>query len=89
MYIAFENIFWDKVGARPIFVYLLFIYLMCVGVLPACMSVDAWKSMLDIWDWSYGLSQHMGAGNKTRVLWKNSQGSWPMSHLYSPTISTS
>lgn len=77
MYIVFENIFWDEIGT-VIFAYLLFIYLMSMGVLSACMSVNPWKRMLEPWDWNYGL----GAGNKTQVLWKISQCSSQMSYLY-------
>lgn len=87
MYIDFENILWDEIGT-VIFAYLLLIYLVPMGVLSACLSVNAWKRMLDPWDWNYGLSHHVGAGNKTQVLWKISQYSSQMSYLYSPTIAT-
>jgi len=34
-----------------------------------------------------GVSHHVGAGNRTQVLWKSSQCSQPLSHLSSPSAS--
>ena len=53
-----------------------------IDVLSACMSVGVKIP----WNWSYiqrVVSFHVGAGNRTQVLWKNRHCSQPLSHISS------
>lgn len=56
---------------------------MCLGLLPACMSMDQlYASWIEIWKWASDLQElklqkavnfHREAGNWTLVFWKSNQ----------------
>jgi hypothetical protein len=60
----------------------LFLFFMCTGVLPPCMSV--WGCQIT-WRWITAVSCHMDAGNWTLVLWKSCHCLLLLSHLSSLT----
>ena len=64
----------DSFKKKDLFIYLFIYYVH--SVLPA-LQKRASDLIIDV-------SHHVGAGNRTRDLWKNNQCSQPLSHLSSP-----